>query len=363
MTKSDAGRPHLRGPGTVLLKNVYHMLAYAFTALETGEHRRLAGEEFDHIHDLLAAILIEGLESQRRRGFERDYESFEEDLALVRGRIDPAATMRLGARHSRRVRCRYDERTENTVLNRILKTAARRLLLHGDVTRRRRVRLKSVLLGIGNVEILSGEELRHLRWDTLPIHRGNRSYQLLMGVSRLVLDELLLSHVEGGLELADFLDPQVLSALYERFVLAYFRRHHPGLRPAAPWVSGGIENAPAFLPGMHTDVVLTGPARTLIIDTKCHGQILGAHHDHKILSAGNRNQIYGYVMHEAHDPRQRGREVEGMLLYAQTTVDPPLRETWIETGHRFHVRTLDLDQDFAGIASRLDEIAGLIKAA
>lgn len=68
-------------------------------------------------------------------------------------------------------------------------------------------------------------------------------------------------------------------------------------------------------------------------------------------------------MHEAHDPRQRGREVEGMLLYAQTTVDPPLRETWIETGHRFHVRTLDLDQDFTGIASRLDEIAGLIKAA
>ena len=52
-----------------------------------------------------------------------------------------------------------------------------------------------------------------------------------------------------------------------------------------------------------------------------------------------------------------------MLLYAQTTVDPPLRETWIETGHRFHVRTLDLNQDFTGIASRLDEIAGLIKAA
>ena len=67
MTKSDAGRSHPRGPGTVLLKNVYHMLAYTFTALETGEHHRLAGEEFDHIHDLLAAIFIEGLESQRRQ--------------------------------------------------------------------------------------------------------------------------------------------------------------------------------------------------------------------------------------------------------------------------------------------------------
>ncbi|EJN85156.1 hypothetical protein HMPREF1129_1257, partial [Actinomyces naeslundii str. Howell 279] len=29
-----AGRPHERGPSTVLLKNVYYMLAYAFKALE-----------------------------------------------------------------------------------------------------------------------------------------------------------------------------------------------------------------------------------------------------------------------------------------------------------------------------------------
>lgn len=36
------GRPYQRGPSTVLLKNVYYMLAYAFKALETGEHRRLS---------------------------------------------------------------------------------------------------------------------------------------------------------------------------------------------------------------------------------------------------------------------------------------------------------------------------------
>ena len=51
------GRPYQRGPSTVLLKNVYYMLAYAFKALETGEHRRLAAEDFEHVHDMLAAIL------------------------------------------------------------------------------------------------------------------------------------------------------------------------------------------------------------------------------------------------------------------------------------------------------------------
>ena len=60
-----SGRPHDRGPSTVLLKNVYYMLAYAFKALETGEHRRLAAEDFEHVHDMLAAILAGGLDNRR----------------------------------------------------------------------------------------------------------------------------------------------------------------------------------------------------------------------------------------------------------------------------------------------------------
>ena len=325
------GRPHRRGPSTVLLKNVYYMLAYAFKALETGEHRRLAAEDFEHVHDMLAAILAGGLDNQRRRGFERDYQPFTEDLSVVRGRIDPVATMRLRARRRSLVHCGYDERTENTLMNRLLKTAALRLILHGDIAPARRARLKSTLLVMGDVEVMSVGDLRHLHWERLRFHRGNRSYRLLMGVCRLVLDERLLSGADGAVSLADFLDAQELSALYERFVLAYFRRHHPHLRAGAPWVSGGIEDAPVFLPGLHTDIVLTGPERT--------------------------------VMHEASDPRQGGREVAGMLLYAQTAVDPPICETWTETGHRFHVRTLDLDRDFTEIAAQLDDVAALLASA
>ena len=213
---------------------------------------------------------------------------------------------------------------------------------------------------MGDVEVMSAGDLRQLHWDSLRFHRGNRSYRLLMGVCRLVLNERLLSGADGAVSLADFLDPQELSALYERFVLAYFRRHHPHLRPGAPWVSGGIEDAPVFLPGLHTDIVLTGPERTLIIDTKCYGRILGSRYDRSILSPANRNQIYSYVMHEASDPRQAGREVAGMLLYAQTAVDPPICETWTETGHRFHVRTLNLDRDFTEIAAQHDDDAALL---
>ena len=37
-----------------------------------------------------------------------------------------------------------------------------------------------------------------------------------------------------------------------------------------------------------------------------------------------------------------------------------IHETWTETGHRFHVRTLDLDRDFTEIAVQLDDVAALL---
>ena len=49
-----------------------------------------------------------------------------------------------------------------------------------------------------------------------------------------------------------------------------------------------------------------------------------------------------------------------LALHHYGAVDPPIRETWIETGHRFHVRTLDLDRDFTEIAAQLDDVAALL---
>lgn len=83
------------------------------------------------------------------------------------------------ARHS--YACAYDERTENTLMNRLLKTAALRLILHGDIAPARKNRLKSTLLVMGGIELMSANDLKRLRWETLRFHRGNRSYRLLSG--------------------------------------------------------------------------------------------------------------------------------------------------------------------------------------
>lgn len=50
------------------IRNVFHMLAYAFQALQQGEYTDVSTEDFEHIHDLFAAILVKGVGRQLKQG-------------------------------------------------------------------------------------------------------------------------------------------------------------------------------------------------------------------------------------------------------------------------------------------------------
>lgn len=83
----------------------------------------------------------------------------------------------------------------------------------------------------------------------------------------------------------------------------------------------------------------------------------GPHYDKEILSPANLNQIFSCVVHAT---TAFEGEVSGMLLYARTGDASFESESWQDLGHVYHVRTLDLNRVFAGIAAQLDAIAGLV---
>jgi 5-methylcytosine-specific restriction enzyme subunit McrC len=175
----------------------------------------------------------------------------------------------------------------------------------------------------------------------------------------MIVNSRLLGGAEGESALADYVGDKRLSALYEKFVLEYFRREHPDLQASSKYVQSVVENEPAFLPKLHTDVTLASGNHELIIDCKCYGTILHAHMDKEILAPPHRNQIYTYVMHESFANQKLN--VEGMLLYALTEKESAMHETWTETGHNFHCFTLDLGKDFKSIAAELDTIADMVR--
>ncbi|MGN0047069.1 MAG: hypothetical protein ACI37P_07085 [Eggerthellaceae bacterium] len=340
----------------VVIRNVHYMMAYAFRAVSLQEYAQLGKEEFSKFEDLLAAILVLGIDVQRKRGYERDYREVTEDLFGVRGHIDVRGTARNRFAQRCEIRCCYDEYSTNTYMNQILKCCAELLLKTPGVDPARRQDLKRCIMLLPEVSPLNPARIQ---WSRLKFHRNNRSYQLLMNVCHMIVQGWLLSNQKGDMRLAKFMDAQKLHALYENFVLAYFKEEHPELRVSSKRIDSGSDDAPSFLPGLYTDVTLEYGNRTLIIDCKCYGQILGNHMGHEMLSPANRNQIYVYVGHEAF--AHQDRDVQGMLLYALTENEAAMHESWEETGHTFHCFTLDLSQEFSGIAKQLDEIAEMVK--
>lgn len=58
---------------SIFIKNIYYMLSYAFNILRQDEDDKIAAEEFDNIHNLFAAILVQGISRQLKQGLHREY--------------------------------------------------------------------------------------------------------------------------------------------------------------------------------------------------------------------------------------------------------------------------------------------------
>lgn len=339
---------------SICIKNVYYMLCYAFTALRPDGYEDVAAEEFEHLHDLFAAMLAKGLGRQRKQGLYRTYQDRAEDATALRGKLDLPGTIRNWLSRRRALCCEYDELSEDNPHNRILKATALLLLRHGEVAPERKAELKRELRFLSNVAEIDPASIR---WSALRFHRNNDAYRMLIGICRLVLEGMLLTTERGEHRLASFLDEQRMSRLYEKFLLEYFRRECPRVRANASRIDWALDDgADALLPDMWSDITLTRGDRVLIIDAKYYAQATREHFGARTLHSQNLYQIFTYVKNRDAAFGDRPHAVSGMLLYAQTDERIQPDATYQMSGNRIQVRTLDLDQDFKHIAASLNRI-------
>ncbi len=333
------------------------MLAYAFRALSLEEYEDLAAEDFDRMHDLLAAILAKGISRQLKQGLHREYRSQVEDLATVRGRIELHGTIGNRMRRSQRISCQHDELSENNLFNQALKSTSMVLLRHGEVGERYRSELRRAMLFFSGVDEIEPSEIR---WSAMRFQRGNASYRFLMGVCRLVLDGMLLTTDEGERRLARFVDDQRMSRLFEKFILEYYAAECQLVRASAPQIRWALDDGlGAMLPTMQSDVVLSRGNDVLIIDAKYYShttQEKGGYGARK-LHSGNLYQIFTYVKNKEAELADVPHRVSGMLLYAKTDEEVQPNNSYQMSGNRISVRTLDLNRPFSEIRAQLDGIA------
>lgn len=93
--------------------------------------------------------------------------------------------------------------------------------------------------------------------------------------------------------------------------------------------------------------------KTLIIDAKYYSHTTQVQYNVNTLHSNNLYQIFTYVKNKA----ASGGEVSGLLLYAQTDEEIQPNNTYMMSGNRISVKTLDLNCEFAEIAGQLNAIA------
>ena len=143
-----------------------------------------------------------------------------------------------------------------------------------------------------------------------------------------------------------------LAHLYENFVFNFFKNELKDVKVYKPhiyWNLGSKQDCDKYLPIMKTDIVLENSHSQLIIDTKFYKNFL----EKGKLNSANLYQISSYIANSDF----KG-EVEGMLLYASLGEDINLE--YNINGKKIYIKTLDLNQDWQLIDSRLREIADLI---
>lgn len=316
---------------SILINNIYHMLSYAFQTLKQETYEDVAVESFDEMYNLLAAILAKGIGLQLKQGLYREYISHQEELTVMRGKINMPGTIKNRLLHKQMLTCDFDE----------------------------------LLLYFSNVDTV---EPTGIKWSSIRFQRNNQTYRMLVSICQLIIEGMLITTDAGNYRLASFVDEQRMSRLYEKFILEYYSRHYPELSVSASQIPWALDDGVGtMLPVMQTDIHLQRGNTVLIIDAKYYSHTTQVHFDKHKLHSNNLYQIFTYVKNRSYQFGEEDNTVSGMLLYAKTEEEIQPDNVYQMHGSQISVKTLDLNLPFVEIAAQMDRIVeshftGVIKA-
>ena len=330
------------------------MLAYAYQTLRERGYDSVATEEFSHIQDLFAAILIKGVSSQIKRGLFKDYILMSEIIPGIKGKINIAESIKRQTMVNSKMACEFDNFTEDNILNQILKVSMVLLYLKGDIKARNRISLRKLLVYFGGVTDISPTEIN---WSSLNYHRNNATYRMLINICWLLLKGMLQTSDKGDYRLADYIDDQKMHRLYEKFLLGYYQTEHPKYRAKSAQISWDLaeDTDKMFLPVMQSDVTLTYGDKVLIIDAKYYTKTMQKSWISETTTYWSHNlyQIFTYVKNM--DKKKTGN-VSGILLYAKTDEAVTPNQDYLLGDNRIGAFTLDLSGPWEDIKFQLDEL-------
>ena len=333
------------------IQNLYYIFCYAWNRLEEGEVIDVGGVNSPELVDLFAKVLSGGLKHIIRRGVDRGFIPAEDDLSVLRGRIDFQESMQFIFRKIPRLRCEFDELEYDILTNQILKATIFRLVQTKGINQDLAHEL-SLLYKV--FEKVSDQRLSKHLFRQVQLHRDNAFYDFLIRVCELIYDTTLPEEGNGQYRFSDiFRDEQRMARVFEDFVRNFLRIEQNEYRVTPlqmRWDAISNDEQLQMLPVMRTDIHLEKGNQRIIIDTKYYSDALRVHYGKSTVRSENLYQLFSYLKNS----EALGfayNDAEGILLYPsvgdQIAFDAKIQ------GHNVRVRTVNLDQPWQKIRSEL----------
>lgn len=328
--------------------NIYYLLCYAWSHVEERDVVRLHEITSLHrIHDLLAKVLAGGTFRLLRRGIDRGYREQREDLMGIRGKLALAETVKRALLTQAQAVCDFEELSHNVLHNCILRSTLRSLLRLPDLNSEVQTEVRSAYQKLHGVRLV---RLNRQLFQQVQLDRNRQIYRFLLSVCRLVHDQLRVDERTGDARFVDF-SRERMAKLFEDFVIEFYRREQSDYRVndggrRIKWDDGGTrDDQRSKIPWMEADIILEGPMRRIILDTKYYEEALGGRFGGKLRSE-NLYQLLAYLRNREATVKS-GPCHEGILLYPM--VDRPLMVRVRLEGFTIQARTIDLGQEWRKI--------------
>lgn len=335
-------------PQSIPIKNIYHMLCYAWNVLEQAELVDVDTSDTDKPIDLFALILTNGINHLLRRGISLEYRDKTDVLTSLRGRIDFANSERQLLLRQGKAICQFDELSPDSLANQILKATLSRLFKSKDIDKQ--VRHNA---GLQIKKLIEAKDIRLDRqiFRRVRIHSNNRYYRFLLHVCELIYLESLVNEKNGNYRFPDFYrDDGQMPRLYEKFIFNFYKRAQEEYQVSSERIEWDAESKDdpdlSLLPSMLTDISLRSSNHTLIIDAKYYRKTLTERFGRSKLHSGNLYQISAYLNNlEANGGNDA--KAEGMLLYPVTHVQ--ISSSYKLANKTVRIETIDLAKHWSEI--------------
>jgi 5-methylcytosine-specific restriction enzyme subunit McrC len=337
------------------IQNIYYLLCYAWNKLEEGDIVDVKGIETNKLCDLFAKVLISGTSRLLKMGLDRGYVPQNEALSGVKGRIDFGVSLKKQLFKNARVQCEFDELSYNVLHNQILKVTIHKLALVEELDQSLKDQLLSLYRRMPEVDDIP---LRKILFRRVQLNRNNSFYDFLLKICELVFENLLPSEQKGQSKFRDFIrEERQMGILFEEFVRNFYRieqNTYKVYRENIIWdITAGDGS---LLPIMQTDISLEGTEKKIIVDTKYYREALAEHYDKEKIKSENIFQMFGYLKN-IETTSEINRKCAGILLYPTVTKQLDINVT--THGHDVSFKTINLNQEWPGIAKDLLAVIGL----